>query len=751
MTYRGLEKFYLWSIHALLFIVPFLPLYVSGTTYFPYITGRNFAFRIIVEIAFIFWLGLIALNKEYRPRFSKLYAAVFMFAVVVFIADLFGANFYKSFWANYERMEGYMMILHMVLFFTILSSVFRQKAWALFANAIVAGSVVVGAHAFAQHLGFLVSIQGGARVDGTIGNPAYLAAYLLLSFTITLVLFWNSSQFLQKYIYGVVMAFQLLIIYLTATRGVILGLLGGGILFLILFLWSWRAGRYPVIYKKIAIGFLLGLLFLPALFWAVKDSAFVKENAVLSRFGSISLTERTTQSRFLIWQMALRGIKENPLLGWGQENYNLIFNKYYKPELWRQEPWFDRSHNIIFDWLSNAGILGLLSYLWLYVAAIGSLLYAYRKEKIGNLTLITFVSGFAGYFFQNLFVFDNFNSYFIFFSFLGYVNFISMPDTADSSATRGNNTRKKTSEDFKHMPTSVVIFTIAVIVGSFVVYQFNIRALSQSIDLISTFRVAGASGSTSKDVLTSYQKTLAHDSFGNAETREQFMQYASNVAGNNAIPAAERMLVLSESVKEMEKQVKASPNDIRYMMFLAGVGYTRMAQFDASYIQKAEEEYFRVLEISPKKQQAYFGLIQLYLNIQQFDKAYEYAEKVKALDPTFPTAHMISVIINVHSGRFEEADKEVAVYETIGQFDPQDITNMAGAYINAKKYEQAAHLYSILTTHFPDNPKYHANLAPVYAALGMNDKARAEAEEAARLDPKNYGKETESFIQSLPK
>ncbi|MEK7148827.1 MAG: O-antigen ligase family protein [Patescibacteria group bacterium] len=746
MTYRGLEKFYLWSIHALLFIVPFLPLYVSGTTYFPYITGRNFAFRIIVEIAFIFWLGLIALNKEYRPRFSKLYAAVFMFAAVVFVADLFGVNFYKSFWANYERMEGYVMILHMVLFFTILSSVFRQKAWALFANAIVVGSVAVGAYAFVQHLGLIVSLQGGARVDGTIGNPAYLAAYLLLSFTIALVLFWNSSQFLQKYIYGIVMAFQLLIIYFTATRGVLLGLLGGGILFLILFLWSGRAGRYPVLYKKIAIGILLGLLILPLLFWAIKDSAFVKESPVLSRFGSISLSDKTIQSRFTIWSMAWEGVKEHPLLGWGQENYNLIFNKYYKPELWKQEPWFDRSHNIIFDWLSNAGILGLASYLWLYVAAIGSLLYAYRKERIGNLTILTFISGFAGYLFQNLFVFDNFNSYFIFFSFLGYINFVSMPDSSEMEG----NTRKDINNGIKNMPTSVVVFTIAAIIGAFVVYQFNIRALDQSTDLIRTFRVASAAGNATKDVLASYRKTLAHDSFGNAETREQFMQYASNVAGNNAIPAEERRLVLGESIKEMEKQIEASPNDIRYMMFLAGVGYTRMAQFDASYIQKAEDEYLKILEISPKKQQAYFGLIQLYLNVQRLDKAYEYAEKVKALDPTFPDAHMISAIIDVYSGRFGEADNEVALYEATGKYYPQDIINMASAYIGAKKYEQAVHLYSILTDRFPDNPQYHANLAAVYATLGMKNEARAEAEEAGRLDPENYGKETESFIQSLP-
>lgn len=500
-------------------------------------------------------------------------------------------------------------------------------------------------------------------------------------------------------------------------------------------------------YKKIAIGALLGLLILPFLFWAVKDSAFVKESMVLSRFSSISLTERTTQSRFLIWQMAWQGVKEHPILGWGQENYNLIFNKYYKPELWRQEPWFDRSHNIIFDWLSNAGILGLVSYLWLYVAAIGSLLYAYRKEKIGNLTLLTFISGFAGYLFQNLFVFDNFNSYFIFFSFLAYINVVSMPDSSGIE----NNARKDTNDGVKNMPRSVVIFTIAVIIGAFVVYQFNIRALDQSTDLISTFRVASTAGNSTKDVLASYRKTLAHDSFGNAETREQFMQYASNVAGNNAISAEERRLVLSESIQEMEKQIEASPNDIRYMMFLAGVGYTRMAQFDASYVQKAENEYLKVLEISPKKQQAYFGLIQLYLNVQQFEKAYEYAEKVKALDPSFPDAHMISAIIDIYSGRFVEADSEVALYEATGQYDVRSIMNIAGAYISEQKYEQAAHLYSILTTRFPDNPQYHANLATVYATLGMKNEARAEAEEAGRLDPEKYGKETEVFIQGLSK
>src|SRR2546430_1107834 len=35
-----------------LFVIPSLALYVSDSLYFPFITGKNFAFRVLVEVAF---------------------------------------------------------------------------------------------------------------------------------------------------------------------------------------------------------------------------------------------------------------------------------------------------------------------------------------------------------------------------------------------------------------------------------------------------------------------------------------------------------------------------------------------------------------------------------------------------------------------------------------------------------------------------------------------------------------------------
>ena len=61
--------------------------------------------------------------------------------------------------------------------------------------------------------------------------------------------------------------------------------------------------------------------------------------------------------------MAIKGFIEKPILGWGQEGFNFVFNKYYDPRMYTQEPWFDRAHNTYLDWLIVGGALGLLSYL----------------------------------------------------------------------------------------------------------------------------------------------------------------------------------------------------------------------------------------------------------------------------------------------------------------------------------------------------------------------------------------------------
>ncbi len=174
---KKLETFYIWGIKIIIFLIPFLPLYVSPSMMFAYITGKNFAFRISVELATVLWLGLIVSNKEYRPRSSTMFLLILTFTFIVGLADLSGINPYKSFWSNYERMEGYLTILHLTFYFMIIKSILRTKNdWIVFLNIFLIAGMFVSSHALYQKF-----VQGYAyRLYGIVGNPPFLASYLLL-------------------------------------------------------------------------------------------------------------------------------------------------------------------------------------------------------------------------------------------------------------------------------------------------------------------------------------------------------------------------------------------------------------------------------------------------------------------------------------------------------------------------------------------------------------------------------------------
>ena len=109
-----------------IFLIPFVPLIIASTDvfpylisnlFFPYITGKNIAFRAIVEVLTAGWLVLVILDKRYLPKKSSIVYAVTAFLVVMSFATAFGVDPYRSFWSSFERMEGLVTYIHLYLFF----------------------------------------------------------------------------------------------------------------------------------------------------------------------------------------------------------------------------------------------------------------------------------------------------------------------------------------------------------------------------------------------------------------------------------------------------------------------------------------------------------------------------------------------------------------------------------------------------------------------------------------------------------
>src|SRR3990167_3276387 len=202
-------KFFLYLLPVLSLIIAggffgklFLP--GAGDLFFPFITGKNFFFRIIVEILLALWVFLWAFDKKYAPRPTLLFWAVSATLGILILSTFLGANPYRSFWSNYERMEGLISHLHLFAYFLVLTGVFKTYIrWRRFFCVVSASGALMALYGYRQALGLTaISLQSGIRADGTFGNASYMAVFMILNAFIATHLFFSEERRWLKIIFG---------------------------------------------------------------------------------------------------------------------------------------------------------------------------------------------------------------------------------------------------------------------------------------------------------------------------------------------------------------------------------------------------------------------------------------------------------------------------------------------------------------------------------------------------------------------
>lgn len=720
-----LEKIFLRIIKIGLWVIPFVPLYVSSSMLFPFITGKNFTFRIIIEIIFALWVGLVVARPEYRPKLTRLFITVSSFIGIVFLADVLSPNVWRAFFANYERMEGFMMIGHLYLYFVMLASVFRaKKDWMVFFYATIAASVIVSYFALLQRLGYRISIQGGFRVDSTIGNPTYLAAYLLFHLWLLLMLIYEQWQvWWLRIVYGFILIFELAITYFTATRGVVLALVMTMIPCAGLVVWRWntviagarisslRSARPPVsnwtIGRKIALICCALIISIPFFLWSIRHTAFVESSQALHRLTNYSFKEDTIRARSLIWKMSLNGFFERPLFGWGQENYYLVFQKYFEPKLYDQETWFDRSHNVIFDWLVHTGFFGLLSYLAIFAVAVQSVVRGVRIRAIPHWHGIMIGGLFVSYFLQNIFVFDNLNTYLLFFAFLAYSQFLifrELPADANRAAR------------FRGWPWGIVLSGVLVALASIPLYFWNIKPIEQSRALIEALQIF-RSGAPINVFMPAYQRAVAYDSFGTTEVREQITHAARTILADNRFSADEKKQFVEFAIAEIKKETAHPAKDVKHVLFTGAV-LDQAISLNPAYGVEAEKSLLEAVRLSPTKQIVYFELGQLYLVTGNPQQAAEALYRAWKLEKSYKSAASNALLTAILAKKLDYRHEIEEVF-SIESFGEENVRRFAGAAQQAHDPKTTLEILSILVRMAPQNAEYKAAYAALRAELGQ--------------------------------
>ena len=446
---------------------------VASSTFFPFIGGKYYFFRVSIEAALIFfiiWWAFKSQPGEASAMFTKLmnqplFLAVSVFVLAVLLSSVFAYDPHGAFWSNYERGEGGFQMLHYYIFFALLILLFQKNEdWRLIFKISLAAAVLmilygVAAAAFIQDfIGQYLGSTGEplaptfwgrlfttkSRFQGSLGNPAYVAPYLMFSIFYAFYL-WLGSQVSkirrsQSLVYGSLIVVFLIFFVLSQTRGAFLGLGAAVVVFFI-----YLAFSQPKLRKTAAI-VLAALILLAGTAFYYRDTPFI-QRLPGSRVLYLSLKEDSAKTRLWTWGSAWEGFKERPLLGWGLENFSPVFDKYFNIRHFvpgtNTETWFDRAHSVVFDYLTETGILGLLSYLAIFVvfywqflrhrlrARIGikrqapdakrQISAAKEQSAIGDALIFAMP---IGYLVQGLILFDVLPIYINLFLFLAFSNFI---------------------------------------------------------------------------------------------------------------------------------------------------------------------------------------------------------------------------------------------------------------------------------------------------------------------------------------
>jgi O-antigen ligase/tetratricopeptide (TPR) repeat protein len=731
-----------------IFFVPFLPLVVSDSLFFPFITGKNFAFRIVVELILAAWVVLAFLDRSYRPRFSWIFGAFAWFIGIMFVANIMGESPHKSMWSNYERMEGFVSLIHLFAYFIVLSTVLQtQKQWRAFFATSIGVAVLMSLYAFGQLAGTFNINQSQTRIDANMGNSAYLAIYMLFHVYLALMLLVQSSTRNMKILFGVLAAVFVYVMLQTGTRGTALALVGSGILatlYVALFSGSVVRNATSAKMRTFALYGLCGVVFAATLFYAIKDTSFIQNNPNLARIASVSFKEGTT--RFTIWSLAMEGVKERPILGWGQENFNYVFNKYYSASLYSQEPWFDRVHNLFLDWLIAGGILGLLSFLCIIGAALYYACIRPLSAKFSETFTVPerafILAMLAGYVAHNLLVFDNLISYTLLVAVVAFVH-----------SRVGTPIPSIATVQVEDTIIQSIVAPTALVIALGTVYMVNIPGLQAASDLIKGFQAP------SPDVqYTAFDRALKRGSFGTQEIREQFVRvtqstlqdpsFAQKIAAQYRTLAPQeqqkkveetRNAFASRAEKEIEAQAAETPDDVRILVFQSAF-YRTVGKSD-----KAKEVLLRAIDLSEEKQQTHFELGLTLLQEGKVADALKRLSTAFELEPKNTQGRMLNAAAAIYAGDTALRDSLITP-EYKDEYSKNDI--VLRALYDTRQYDE---LVTIIEDRIEENTndvQLRVSLAAVLREQGKTKQAIA-AIEKAMTDFPDFKSQGETYIRDL--
>ena len=343
----GIER---WFLRAGVFL---LPLAYWWDTYDRYVLPKLLLARVLVIGLLILFLARAIIGGSLAVKRTPLDLPLLAFVVSALVSTVFAYNQNVAVFGTYSRYDGLLTILlYAALFWLCVQTLSGPGEARTFVRILLASGYVVAVVAILQSV--TDSMSQGALVPafGTLGQKNVLGAFLAMLTPLAYRELVEAKSWSQRIIALNLTAIIGVALVLTLSRSAWLGTaLAATVLFV--------GGYRPTI--RLGIACLLVVLIAGSIVGGLRVSGGISTE---QRIGELSVTG----DRPALWRDAVRLTASRPLLGYGPDNFGLVFPRFQTTYLGPQQ--WDKAHAESLQVAATQGLVGLAAYVLVLAAFV---------------------------------------------------------------------------------------------------------------------------------------------------------------------------------------------------------------------------------------------------------------------------------------------------------------------------------------------------------------------------------------------
>ena len=615
------------------------------------------------------WVIRMILAKRIIFRHTIFDIPLLLFLFSQLLSTAFSIDVRTSLLGYYSRFHGgfFSTLSYSLLFWAFVSNMDRAKTLKAIRFLLFSG-IIVSVYGVLEHFGidkdvWVQDVQN--RVFSTLGQPNWLAAWLLALLPIAWAFYLSSRQKSKNFWQWLgFSALYILTLSYTKSRSGLLGLVTvsgifWGINFFIYIVKekskSFIKNSFLLLTLSLFLIFAGGTPWTPSLEQLISQGIEKKTPEVRGPALETGGTE-SGQIRKIVWKGAIDVWKNYPLTGSGVETFAFSYYQFRPVEHNLVSEWdflYNKAHNELLNILATTGILGLGAYL--YFSGVVVFYFVKKIKSSPDILDSSFLAGFCGIFVTNFFGFSVVAVSLLYFLLPAFAVCLEGGEKVRAASYKSLDFRQKAGVFLALFIASYLLLGIGRYWYADLLFAKG-KALNDSEDPVK------ARGELTHAIELSKKEAIFWDELSQSDT---LIAVALNEAGEGAKAREFALVAINESLNA----VILSPRNLNLKRNRANL-FIKLSALDPNYLADARDILIDAITYAPTEAKLYYNLGLTYARLGDVENAEKVLEKTISMKANYRDARLAYALILIDKGSREKAKEHLNyILESI---DPDD-------------------------------------------------------------------------------